>query len=161
MIRVLLFDWGNTVMVDFNLPGPMYNWEKVAWVEGAEESLKLLTRDYPCYIATNAGQSDAEAVRKGLQRVGAEKYFTGVFASSDLGFEKPDPRFFGEIIRKLSVPPGSFVMIGDNYEKDIAGAKDCGMKTIYYCYNSEQFEFPLADACIRSLNDLPSAIRAL
>ena len=80
MVKILLFDWGNTIMVDFNLPGPMFTWERVAWVPGAEEALKALA-GYVLCIATNAGKSDSEAVKKGLARVGADRYFSFIFSS--------------------------------------------------------------------------------
>ena len=161
MIKVLLFDWGNTVMIDFNLPGPMFEWEKVAWVPGAEESLQELSLMYPCYIATNAGQSKADAVLKGLKRVGADKYFSGIFASSDIGYEKPDLRFFKKIIRELKISPEEFVMIGDNYHKDIVGAGNCGMKTIYYDPHHKPGPYLMADLMIHDMKQLPSAIRNL
>lgn len=161
MIRALLFDWGNTVMIDFNLPGPMYEWEKVAWVPGAEKALKKLSSLYPCYIATNAGQSDASAVLKGLKRVGADIYFSGIFASSDLGFEKPDSRFFREIMWKLKIHAGNLIMIGDNYQKDIMGAKKCGLKTVFYNPLQTSGKFPMADLIIDQMNNLPQVINSL
>jgi len=57
MGKIILFDWGNTVMVDFRIPGPMFTWDTVAWVCGAENALKRLTT-YTCCLATNAGESD-------------------------------------------------------------------------------------------------------
>ena len=161
MIRALLFDWGNTIMVDFDLPGPMYEWEKIAWVSGAEESLKELSSVYSCYIATNAGQSDADAVLKGLSRVGAEKYFSGIFASSDLGHEKPSPDFFREISSTLNIPFEELVMIGDNYIKDIEGAGKCGIKTVFLNHQPGPENFPMADAIIHSMQELPYAIQKL
>ena len=161
MIKAILFDWGNTVMIDFNLSGPMFEWEKVAWVPGAEESLKELSPAYACYIATNAGQSDATAVLKGLKRVGADKYFSGIFASSDIGFEKPDIRFFQEIVRKLKIPAVEFVMIGDNYIKDIEGAGNSGMKTVFFNHQRSPGHYPIADVIIYSMQELPSVIRQL
>ncbi len=161
MIKALLFDWGNTVMIDFNLPGPMFEWKKAAWVFGAEDSLRELSLTYACYIATNAGQSDSSMVLKGLKRVGADKYFSGIFTSSDIGFEKPDLRFFQEIVCKLNIPVDEFVMIGDNYLKDIEGAKSCGMKTIFYDPKRKPGHYPMADIIIHSMKDLPAAIRNL
>jgi putative hydrolase of the HAD superfamily len=114
MAKVILFDWGNTIMVDFNFPGPMYTWNKVAWVDGAEDALKALDGYTRC-IATNAGRSDTEAVRKGLARVGADSYFSSFFCSRDVGFEKPDPRFFQSVVRELNTDPENCIMIGDNY----------------------------------------------
>ncbi|HTX87528.1 MAG TPA: HAD family hydrolase, partial [Bacteroidales bacterium] len=131
MIRALFFDWGNTVMTDFGHPQPMYLWEKVEWVSGAERALKELSKQYDCYVATNAPMSDGAAVLKALSRVGADRYFRMIFSSFDIGFEKPDPAFFRHVLKEASVGPEEAVMIGDNYRKDISGAKARGMKTVF------------------------------
>ena len=114
MAKTLLFDWGNTIMVDFGLPGPMYLWERVGWVQHAEHSLKILSRSWPCYLATNAGLSDKTMVLRALERVGADRCFSGIFTSADLGFEKPEPEFFQAICDQLRVPPSDCIMIGDH-----------------------------------------------
>lgn len=43
---------------------------------------------------------------------------------------KPEKLFFEELCRRLAVDPTRCVLIGDNLESDIAGAKSVGMKTI-------------------------------
>jgi 4-nitrophenyl phosphatase len=43
---------------------------------------------------------------------------------------KPEPIFFQELCAKLQVDPARCILIGDNLESDIAGAKRLGMATI-------------------------------
>lgn len=43
---------------------------------------------------------------------------------------KPEKLFFHELCRRMKVEPSRCVLIGDNPESDIAGAKAVGMKTI-------------------------------
>ena len=43
---------------------------------------------------------------------------------------KPQPIFFEELCRKLGVAPARCLLIGDNLEADIAGAKALGMETV-------------------------------
>ena len=43
---------------------------------------------------------------------------------------KPEARFFRELCHRVGAPPERCVLIGDNLESDIAGAKGVGMKTI-------------------------------
>lgn len=43
---------------------------------------------------------------------------------------KPEPLFFNELCHRLDVRPDRCVLIGDNLESDIAGAKRVGMKTV-------------------------------
>ena len=161
MISALLFDWGNTVMVDFGLPGPMYTWDKVAWVPGAEKSLQLLSSRFPCCMATNAGASTTPEVLAALKRVGADVYFKHIFLAKEIGHLKPDHRFFRFISEKLSLPFSSLVMIGDHYEKDCIGAKDIGMMTIYYNARQIQGNFSRADAVINHMDELSNAIDKL
>jgi putative hydrolase of the HAD superfamily len=161
MPEKLLFDWGNTIMVDFELPGPMYAWEKVAWVEGAEDAVKSLFMRYELSLATNAGASDTSGVIKALERVGAERFFKNIFLAQEIGYKKPDPRFFNYIIKRLNASPSSVVMIGDNYEKDIAGAKNAGLKTVFFNANHRKGPFDKADLVIENLKELPAMVDKL
>jgi 4-nitrophenyl phosphatase len=43
---------------------------------------------------------------------------------------KPERIFFEELCRRLGVPPQRCVLVGDNLESDIAGAKHVGMATV-------------------------------
>jgi 4-nitrophenyl phosphatase len=43
---------------------------------------------------------------------------------------KPEAIFFEELCRRLAVDPSRCVLVGDNLESDIAGAKRLGMKTV-------------------------------
>jgi HAD superfamily hydrolase (TIGR01509 family) len=161
MIGAILFDWGNTVMVDFGFPGPMYTWNKVAWVSGAENALKTLSGKYLCCLATNAGASTTPEVLLALKRVGAEKYFKHIFLAKEIGFKKPDERFFRAIIDHLGLAPSSMVMIGDHYQKDCPGAKQAGLKTVFLNADHENGPFPMADAVIGNLDELVNTIDKL
>ncbi len=138
----------------------MFTWEKAEWIPGAEDALKTLAGN-TCCIVTNAGESDQEAVKKGLAMVGADRYFQFIFSSMELGFEKPDPRFFRLVVEKLGSDPANCIMIGDNYEKDIVGAKTAGMKTVLFNPSDRRGSFPLADSVIHGMDDLPSIIEKL
>jgi FMN phosphatase YigB (HAD superfamily) len=161
MTKTLLFDWGNTIMVDFTLPGPMYTWEKVAWVHGAEKALQNISPHYKCFLATNAGASTTPEVLLALQRVGADKYFSGIFLAKEIGYEKPDKKFYETIISNLDLPPSSIVMIGDNYEKDCMGAKQAGLKTVFFNARHETGPFPLADAVFLNFDELDQIIEKI
>jgi FMN phosphatase YigB (HAD superfamily) len=161
MIRALFFDWGNTVMIDFSLPGPMVSWDRVAWVPGAKQALEILSEQYPCYMATNAPLSDAVVVHCALQRIGAERYFRKIFSSSDLGVEKPHMEFFRTILKETRLMPHEGVMIGDNYDKDIVGAKKAEMKTVFYNHTLTNRPVPMADLVITDMGRLPGIIERL
>jgi len=162
MIKALIFDWGDTVMRDFPAcPGSMAEWEQVEWIPDLQEPLKILNKKFTCCIASNAGFSDASLMKKALERVGAEKYFHFFFTSKDLGYEKPDSRFFQTIAEEINIIPEECIMIGNVYKKDICGAKAVGMKTIFFNENKRTGDFPDADKIIFSMKELMEAIDSL
>ncbi len=155
MIRALIFDWGDTIMRDFPMKkSPMYQWKQVEWVPGAKEALEVLHNKFIMVIATNAMQSSTLDMMKALKRIGADKYFRHFFSSKELGFNKPDKRFFLSIANRIHATPDECAMIGNSYEKDIEGAKRSGMFTVYFNEDSFAGEFPMADRTIKSLSEL-------
>ena len=148
-------------MVDYALPGPMYTWPRVAWVDGAEKALDALSRRYTCCLASNAGASVTPEVILALQRVGAEKYFRHIFLSKEIGFKKPDKLFFQAIMDHFALPASSFIMIGENYQNDCVGAKNAGMKTVFFNAEHATGNFPMADAVIGSMDELEPIIDQL
>ena len=52
--------------------------------------------------------------------------------SEEVGADKPAAIMFTSIAQKLGADPKDCVMIGDNYKRDILGAKSVGMQTILY-----------------------------
>ncbi len=162
MIKAIIFDWGDTIMRDE--PGnntPMYSWDNVSYVDGAENLLQLLYKDYIMVIATNAGQSDTKAMIKALKRVGADKYFHYYFSSKDIGFEKPDKRFFLSIVNNINLNPEECIFIGNIYEKDIVGSKDIGMTTILFNENKIVNNFQKADFIVNSMTNIIDVIKSI
>jgi len=155
-IRCVVFDWGDTIMRDFpDLPGPMCSWTHVEYVPGAEDVLAFLHASRrKMVIATNAGASDTDHMIKALRRVGADQYFHHFFSSKDLRYEKPEARFFRSISNTMMLKPEECVMIGNSYEKDIVGAKNSGMFTIFFNENDLPGDFPMADYIITDLLEL-------
>jgi putative hydrolase of the HAD superfamily len=60
-----------------------------------------------------------------------EAHFHGITVSGEVGVGKPDARAFRSVLEKLGVPPGASVMVGDNLERDVAGAQALGMRAIW------------------------------
>jgi len=159
-IELLIFDWGDTIMKDFGFKTPMCQWKYVEWIDGAEEMLDNLRENYHCAIATSAPHSGVNEMKKALQRVGADKYFRNFFSGKEMGVSKPDPGFFTEICDTLKYPVASAVSIGNICEKDIAGARIAGLKTVLFDIDRKQF-CSSADAVINDLSSLKSALEEL
>ena len=76
MIKVLIFDWGDTLMI--NDPGrkePMAFWENISLVPGVYDPLIRLSRIYSLCIASNAVASNAELMMKALKRVKIDHFY--------------------------------------------------------------------------------------
>jgi FMN phosphatase YigB (HAD superfamily) len=156
MLKALIFDWGDTIMRDYpDKTGPMADWDVVEWIPGAEEALKKLYEEMICCIATGAGNSDTALMIKALKRVEADQYFTYFFSAKDIGFDKPDVNYFTTISNRINVKPGNCMFIGNDYEKDIKGARASGMKTIYFNEKNNPGPFPDAHYVVNSINEVP------
>lgn len=156
-IQALIFDWGDTLMRNFDFPGAMAFWPRVEVIPGVEKSLDILSGRYTCCVASNAGDSDAHLMGEGLERGQIRKYFVKLWTSRELGAVKPEPEFFQAILNNLCLPPEVCVMIGDDYKKDICPAKKAGLGTIHLAGPTVDYE-PMADAIIRSMEDLVDAV---
>jgi putative hydrolase of the HAD superfamily len=140
--RVVLFDWGNTLMVDDGQPGSMAEWPQVAAVPGAADTLASLYGRHRLCVATNADDSGAEEVMAALGRVGLARFIDRVFSSRDLGARKPDPAFYAAVLDALradAVARGEaplradeVVMVGDSYENDVVGASSAGLRAVWF-----------------------------
>lgn len=152
-IKCLIFDWGDTLMADDpNNKSPMYLWDEIKVMPEVAESIKYLHMKYICAVASNAGESDADKMRMAFIRVSLDENFDYYFTSKELGYKKPEKEFFLKIINELSHPAENIVMIGNDYKKDIVGAKDTGLKTILI--TKEKSDFPKADFVIKSFGEL-------
>ena len=66
-----------------------------------------------------------------LRLLDLERYFDGIYLSSDYGCRKPDRRFYLALLNEQQLDPNRCLMIGNDRETDIAGAKGAGMATLY------------------------------
>lgn len=95
-----------------------------------------------------------------IDGLGIARYFDTILISEAEGVAKPDAEIFHRATDNLGVSPDQAVMIGDNPEADIRGAKSCGMKAIWK--RDAYWEVPeIVDAVIDDLDELPSTIRNL
>ncbi|HOV98723.1 MAG: HAD-IA family hydrolase [Bacteroidetes bacterium] len=62
--------------------------------------------------------------------------FDAVVTFDDTGKRKPDPEPFKKILQMLDVKPREAVMIGDWEERDVVGAAQVGMKTVFARYGN-------------------------
>ncbi len=131
MSQVYLFDWGDTLMVDFpEYSGKMCEWEKVETVKYAYETLEHLSLKSKIYIATGASSSSENDIQNAFKRVKLDKFITGYYCKSNLGIEKGTVSFFRKIVDTLNANPSEITMVGDNFERDIKPALLLGLNAV-------------------------------
>lgn len=84
--------------------------------------------------------SDAPKLEVWLRIValGLHNYFDQVVTSEDLGSHKPAPGPFRKALEVLGTKPAETLMVGDWAERDVAGAKNLGIRTAWAKYGDTQ-----------------------
>ena len=89
---------------------------------------KLRKKGFRLWLLSNAQEM---FTRYELNHLGLVDVFDGVYLSSCFGFRKPDIRFFRALLDERQLEPRKCLMIGNDRETDIAGAKAAGIDTFY------------------------------
>jgi putative hydrolase of the HAD superfamily len=153
MIKHLLFDWGDTLMVDNPaLASPMVEWDSVNACDGVSETLPKLAAILPCSVVSNASQSDGLMMKKAFERVNLTSFLTHFLTPNEINAHKPSPEFFINAAGLVGVNPTECCMIGNRYESDIVGAKQAGMKTVLI--TKQKGDFPKTDYVIEDFSKL-------
>jgi putative hydrolase of the HAD superfamily len=161
-ITTLVFDWGNTIMVDDpHFSGKMKDWPSVQTIDGVYQTIQTLSKEFEIILATNAEDSVKEDVRQALKRVHLDSFFTRIFTFHDVGYKKPNLEFYYQIQRTLDVSANEVIMVGDDYQNDILGAKLAGWKTIWF--NPERktasAHLPFQDGEIRTFDEILKIVK--
>ena len=93
------------------------------------ESLAALRKaGYRLWLLSNAQEMFTKFE---LNHLGLTAAFDGIYISSRFGFRKPDGRFFRALLEEQKLDPQNCLMIGNDRDTDIAGAKAAGLDTFY------------------------------
>lgn len=93
------------------------------------DTLQYLKGKYSLHIITN-GFSEVQYVK--INRSGLEPFFSQVVTSEEAGFQKPAPEAFDFAMAKAGATAKQSIMVGDDLETDIAGARSAGMKQVFF-----------------------------
>ncbi|MCF8272326.1 MAG: YjjG family noncanonical pyrimidine nucleotidase [Flavobacteriaceae bacterium] len=105
--------------------------------ENTIDILEYLSGTYNLHIITNGFE---EVQQKKLNHSNIAHYFKTVTNSEQVGVKKPNPKIFNYAIEIAKTSIKKSIMIGDNLEADILGAKNIGMDAIFFNSNNEVFE---------------------
>ena len=119
---------------------------------GARELLEYLVKKYDVNILSNGFQ---EVQRRKLKSSKIEEYIHHLVLSDDCGITKPLKGIFDYALQRTGAMADTTVMIGDNYDADVKGAKNAGWRTILF--NIKGFDrnnVPDADIVVDSLDEI-------
>lgn len=115
-------------------------------LKGAEDFVCKLSELSSVYIVTN-GLSKCQHGR--MKRSPVKKYISGMFISEEIGYAKPDKRFFNAVFCKLGISDRSkVIIIGDSLTSDMQGGRNAGITTCRYLRSGIPDENPLCDYTI-------------
>ncbi len=99
-------------------------------IEGAKQLLQKLLGHAKIVIVTN-GIKSIQTPR--LANSGLNRYFSNVFISEEVGFNKPDKRFFDVVFDEIGNEyKKSSIVIGDSLSSDMKGAHNSGLDSCFY-----------------------------
>jgi putative hydrolase of the HAD superfamily len=104
-------------------------------IPGALELLSHLEGRYQMHIITN-GFKEIQGIK--MEGSGLARYFIHNINSEDVGVRKPNPEIFQYALEKANAKVEESLMIGDDWEADILGARNFGMDQVFLKFNDQR-----------------------
>ena len=115
---------------DFILLNP----QQTGLMPHAVELLQYLKPRYQMHIVTN-GFVETQFAK--LERSGIRHFFTHVFVSERIGASKPKKAFFDHAVKSANARKKESIVVGDNLEADVMGAKKAGIDAVFFNPNGQ------------------------
>lgn len=136
-LAALLFDLGDVIMQEATeVKDRELNTLHAELVDGMADVLRALkARGYKFGLVADTRPKTAWNV---LHQHNLYDLFDALAISEEVGCEKPDPRIFRAALDALNIAPQDYArvaMIGNNIARDIRGANDLGLISIYFHWN--------------------------
>jgi putative hydrolase of the HAD superfamily len=112
------------------------------------EALDYLKTKYKLHIITN-GFYDVQHKKLGNSKL--KPYFQTITTSDDAGVKKPNRIIFDYALDLAKTKAQTSVMVGDNLEADVEGAKALGMEAVFFGHDPNYKGIQ-----IQNLNELKS-----
>ena len=148
----------NTVKnTDFNLAKELSNKfiiecpRKKALMPNAGKVLDKLSQDFELGIITN-GFDDTQNIKLKYSEI--DHYFKWVVTSESSGYRKPAKGIFDFTLDYSGGSLENIVIIGDNLQTDILGAKNAGWKSVWY--NPQKEPIAPSQLQVHDLIELPA-----
>lgn len=126
--------------------------QKDTLVEGAIELLDYLKSKYKMHILSN-GFTEMQYKKMRSAKI-SENYFDNIILSDAVGINKPHPDIFRFALKQASCPAEKTIMIGDNLQTDIIGARNSGIDQLWFNPESKATETIQPTFTVRRLNEI-------
>jgi FMN phosphatase YigB (HAD superfamily) len=134
----------------------------VELADGAREAVEAIHElGVPMVLCTNTLWRNDADVRRDWEALGFGDLFDGYVSSHDTGFGKPHPAMFERCLDIVGADASRAAIIGDRPERDIAGARRVGMRSLWM--RPPDFDGPAdpaPDVEIRHWSEVPPVIEA-
>lgn len=122
------------------------------FIDGAEETIKSLFGKYRLYIVSNGA---AKVQESRIADSGIAKYFENIFISQNIGYDKPDIKFFEQCFNSIDgFSQDKAIIVGDSPSSDIQGGINAGIKTVWFNPHNNISDTVKPDFEITSLKEL-------
>jgi putative hydrolase of the HAD superfamily len=127
------------------------------WPGALELLVSLRSRGFKLAMITNGM---AETHREKIAVLRLEDAFDEIFIADEVGLVKPDVRVFRLAAERLGVAAERCAMVGDRFDRDIRGAHEAGMFTVWMNVRDESIppEGPVPDAIVTSISDVEAVL---
>ncbi|NLA23504.1 MAG: noncanonical pyrimidine nucleotidase, YjjG family [Bacteroidales bacterium] len=114
------------------------------------EVLTYLKSKYKLYIITNGFK---EVQYKKIRKCNLNHYFDKTYISEEVGYNKPDNKYFQHVMQDCGAKINDCLVIGDDLDVDIQGAINSNIDSVWFNSDNIYSELP-ATFKIESLKDL-------
>ena len=114
-------------------------------IPGTLRMLETLKTRYRLGLLSNF--THAPAAKTIIETLGLTPYFECIIISGEMGYCKPHPVVFDELIEKMHAEREEILFVGDDPDADIGGALNAGIKPVWMTYaNNKEIPFASSDA---------------
>lgn len=113
--------------------------------------MALVSDAQPCYALPE------------MKAMKLDGYFNPVILSGSYGFRKPDERLMQMALDRLRLGPDDVLYVGNDMYRDIYGAKQLGIRSIFVDYNqgAKSYENVIPDYVVSRFEDVLEVIEGL
>jgi putative hydrolase of the HAD superfamily len=116
-----------------------------------------------CRLAIVSNAAHAPFLEWALEAQGVRGHFSSVVVSAEVGVRKPRPEIFEAALRAVGARAGDAVYVGNDYIKDVLGAKLVGMRAVWmpdaHAEDPRAYTTAQPDAVIGDLAALPPLVQ--